>query len=488
MRVLFIYPDLNIDIGWKGQYYEGIASLSAILKSKGHYVELSHIYNLQQSKTLIEQISQGFDLIAFSSTTTMFPFVRHCSKIIKKRFKNIPMIYGGSHPTSVPRETLQNSDIDYVCVGEGEGFILDFLEYLKGSRTKDEIKNLAYKNGVKEIVINELRPPIDPLDDLPFPDRELFAPHINSNFACMSAGRGCPFQCAYCSNNNLNKIYKNKYLRFRKPETVISEIELLLKKFPSIRELAFLDDVFTINEGWLAEFCKLYGNLFDVPFRALAHPAAITDSKIKALKAAGCFEINFGIQSGNEFIRKGIMRRPGSNNKIKESVNILKKNGMKPLADIIFGVPMEEKIHMLDTIKICAENGVEAKSHIFYPLPATRLEQVAIENNLHERNSYGEDITSRTILGFSKLHKARVLFFHRYAKCLILIYRIFACSSTKIISKKNRFYILDKTLCSDFIIYFIITLRSVFISLRSFMRKIFGISEYRVTQLKDIEL
>ena len=85
---------------------------------------------------------------------------------------------------------------------------------------------------------------------------------------------------------------------------------------------------------------------------------------------------------------------------------------MRFVVDVIFGIPLEQKTHMLDTIKICAENKVRAKSHIFYPLPATRLEQIAIENGLFNRNIYGEDYHSKTILKYSKLHKARILFFH----------------------------------------------------------------------------
>ena len=145
MKVLFIYPDLNIDVGWQGYYYEGIAMLSAVLKSKGHYVKLAHIYNLERSKDIIKEISTGFDLVAFSSTTPMFPYVQFCSKIIKKYFKDIPLLCGGAHATAIPEEALKTSDVDYACIGEGEYFILDFLEYLQGSRAKEDIKNLAYK-------------------------------------------------------------------------------------------------------------------------------------------------------------------------------------------------------------------------------------------------------------------------------------------------------------------------------------------------------
>ncbi len=488
MKTLLIYPDLNIDPGWQGQYQEGIASISAILKSRGYYVELAHVYNLAKGKDILNRVSAGFDLVAFSSTTTMFPFVQHYSRLIKKHFKNVPLLCGGPHATSAPHQLLENSDIDYVCVGEGEYFILDLLDYLRGSGNKGDIKNLAYRNEADEIVINELRSPIDPLDELPFSDRGLFDfQHKNNNVAYISAGRGCPNRCAYCSNDHLNKIYKNKYLRFRKPQTVIREIELILEKYPSIKRLLFLDDVFTLYKDWLADFCGKYSSLFKLPFTALAHPAAITEEKIKILKEAGCNEIGFGIQSGNEFIRNNIMLRRVSNNKIKESVRILEKYKMKFMGDIIFGVPSEQKKHMIDTIKICAENNVKAKSHIFYPLPATRLEQLAVEKGLFKRSVYGEDYHSKTILDYSKLYKARVLFFHRYCRHLIRIYRILGYSLSGSFLRNVRLCLLDKTVCSDFVICITMSMRSAFINLCSFIRKNRGVSEYRLARLSELQ-
>ncbi len=485
MKVLFIYPDLSIDVNWQGYYYEGLASLSAILKSKGHMVELAHICNLANSEDIIQRISGGFDLVAFSCTTPMFPFVQWCAKNIKKQFKHIPLLCGGTHVTLSPRGTLKNSDVDYICVGEGEYFILELLEYLQGSRTLDTIKGLGYRKGANEIIINELPLPIDPLDDLPFPDREIFdRQHCNATSTYVSAGRGCPFRCAYCANDLINKIYNNKYLRLRRPETMISEIELLLKKYPSIKFLYFGDDVFVLNKLWLTDFCKLYSNSVGLPFCALAYPTTVTDDTIKMLKEAGCQEIRFGIQSGNEFIRNDVMLRPVTNNKIKEAFGILKKYNMEIKTDVIFGVPLEEKRHMLDTIKMCAENRVKPRGQIFYPLPDTRLEQMAVKMGLFDKNTYGEDYNSTTILNYSKLHKARVLYFSRFCYYLVPIYSIFGYSLKSLFLNKVCLYVLDKILCNDLFIYVVISMRSGYIKLRSYLRKLRGISEYRLTKLQ----
>lgn len=486
MKVLFVYPDLNIDVNWQGHYYEGIASLSATLKSVGHQVELAHIYNLSKGNSIITQIRQGVDLVAFSCTTPMFPYVKHCSSIIKKEFGDkIPLLCGGAHPTSAPERVLVESLVDYACMGEGERFILEFMDYLKGERKKEDIRNFVYRDSSGKVVMNELGEAINPLDKLPFPDRGIFdLQHRNTDVANISAGRGCPYKCAYCSNNYLNKVYKNKYLRLRRPVTVLNEIKLLLEMYPHIKQLAFLDDVFLLDGVWLSEFCSLYREAVRIPFKALAHPQVITAEKIAILKAAGCNEIGFGIQSGNEHIRNKVMLRQVSDKKIKEAISIFKESGMKFLADIIFGVPSENKRQMLDTIKMCAESGVEAKSHIFYPLPNTNLEQLARELGMISEGVYGEDYHSKTILKYSSLQKARILFFHRYSKPLIAIYRDIIFKGRKGGTGKLKVFFLDHLLCGDPAIYLVMKLRHLFLRARSVLRSVRGVQEFALDKIR----
>lgn len=484
MNILFIYPDLNIDINWRGLYHEGIASLSAVLKAKGHSVKLIHVYNLKHSEDVFNTALDDIDLIAFSATTPMFPFVKQCSKRLKERYSDIPILCGGPHATSAPVETLKYSHVDYACVGEGEDFILDFLDYIKGSKKKEEVKNLVYRDNFGEIVINSVRAPIEALDRIPFPDREIFnSQHLESDSVFISGGRGCPYRCAYCANNHFNEIYKNRYFRLRKPESVIREIEMVLKKYPHINTILFSDDVFTMDRSWLSDFCALYVKTIGLPFKALAHPATITDAKIRLLKESGCIGMRFGIQSGNEFVRNKIMLRNVSDEKIRESIRILRKYNMDFAVDVIFGVPGETKSNMLDTIKMCAENELNMKSHIFYPLPSTELERVAIASGLLDKNTYGEDYHSKTILKYSNIHKMTILFFHRYSNALARIYNMTWRLRDKPLAKKMVFFILDNILCGDAMICCVITMRAAFIAARSVIRKILGIEEHRLEKL-----
>ncbi len=139
---------------------------------------------------------------------------------------------------------------------------------------------------------------------------------------------------------------------------------------------------------------------------------------------------------------------------------------------------------MLDTIKFCAENRVSPRSQIFYPLPNTKLEQMAVEMGLFDKNTYGEDYNSKTILKYTRLHKARILYFSRFCYYLIPLYSIFGYSSRSLLLNKVCLYILDKILYNDLIICAVITARSGFINLRSLIRKLRGVEEYRLTKLQ----
>ena len=109
----------------------------------------------------------GPDLIAFSVVSDNFPWAVRLSEKIKKVF-DVPIVFGGVHPTSVPEYVLKYSKADYVIMGEGEDAIVDLADNLAHSSICRTIPNVWAKDG-DEIVKNDVRPLIEDLDSLPFP-------------------------------------------------------------------------------------------------------------------------------------------------------------------------------------------------------------------------------------------------------------------------------------------------------------------------------
>lgn len=61
-----------------------------------------------------------------------------------------------------------------VCIGEGEGAIQDIVQCLGDGGNIDRIPNLWVRRPDGSVARNEVRPLIENLDSLPFPDRDLF--------------------------------------------------------------------------------------------------------------------------------------------------------------------------------------------------------------------------------------------------------------------------------------------------------------------------
>ncbi|MDR1088238.1 MAG: cobalamin-dependent protein, partial [Coriobacteriales bacterium] len=209
MRVLFVYLDFMIGAG--GKYYEGLASLSAMLKQDKHQVDLLHITELLTVDDFTQRLLREYkdaDVIGFSATTNVFPHVVEYSESIKKALPNTLVVCGGPHPTLAPEESIAAPGLDVICLGEGEYSLSELCNRLQIGVDFSDIEGLWVKqNGT--VYRNPRRPFIQNLDDLPLPDRELFtfegsADQAMDRLAFMGS-RGCPYNCTHCCNHAFKK-------------------------------------------------------------------------------------------------------------------------------------------------------------------------------------------------------------------------------------------------------------------------------------------
>jgi len=213
VKITFIYPDLEPQVlDWPGHFYHGIAILSAVLKQNGHRTSLIHITRPVRRAEFIKKIRKDEPgLIGFSSTSHMFPFVRRLASWLVEAGIDAPTICGGIHPTIGPEEAIRTDGIDMICRGEGEGPLTELCWRLENREDISDIPNLWIKRN-DAIIRNSLRPVVEDLDTLPFVDRTIFS---HQDLICerqgkgnFMASRGCPFECTYCCNHLLRRIFK----------------------------------------------------------------------------------------------------------------------------------------------------------------------------------------------------------------------------------------------------------------------------------------
>jgi len=397
MKVVFVYT---------GEEYLGIEYLSAILKKNGHqtyliydpllfndyYISnqfLSCLFSFH-GKIIKEIIDSKADLIAFSANTGEYNWAAQIASIIKDKIK-VPIVFGGHHPTCLPEEVIREEFVDFVIQGEGEYVLLELVEHLEGKRSKEEIRNLYYKsNGI--VYKNELRPLIENLDSLPFPDKDLFYQRMNylSDTYRIMTSRGCPFSCSYCHNYYLQKLYqgKGKFLRRRSVTNVIQEIKEAKEKY-KITGIMFQDEIFTLHHEWLKEFMELYKKEIALPFACYIHVGTIDEETIFLLRDSGCVQINMGIESLDEKVREEIFYRFIKQSKIIDAAKLMKKYHIHCRIYFIIGYPGQNRESLIDIARFCNEYKF-ASPMIFWLhyFPKTALAEIVKGNKEKQEDEY----------------------------------------------------------------------------------------------------
>lgn len=451
MKLTFIYPDIIGGPNYSGYFYTGIAYLSAVLKKAGHTVSLIHITQPIQEEKLVWIVKESKpDMIAFSATTNMFGYVKIWSQWIKEEM-DIPTLCGGIHPTLNPEEVISYKYIDIICVGEGEGALIELCDAMEGGSGFFDINNLWVKDK-ERLYRNSCRPLIGDLDVLPFPDRFIYnypdLSHEREGRAVIMASRGCPYNCAYCCNHALKHTYKElgHYLRFRSVDNVIAEIKDVIANFPFIKAIIFDDDILPIKKKWFYEFAERYAKEVALPFTCNIHPALIKEDIVRMLKDAGCIELYVGIESGNEYIRNKVLSRNISNENIMQALSFCKKEDLRIYTYNMVGLPGEGIKEMLDTVKINVKYSDINQVSIFYPYQGTKLYEVCKEQGLL---SFQTDLTNYfqdTILNYPKSKRNQILFIKNYFRILVRLYS--ALNLLPEVIARVCIKIIDTLLCS----------------------------------------
>ncbi len=365
--------------------YHGVEILSAVLKINGHICDLVMVTDERTQNAAIHYIKkEKHQLVAFSISSVQNKWAFDFANIIKKH-TDVFTIFGGPHPTFFP-QMIEDSNIDIICIGEGEDALVELCNAFDSKGDITKIKNLWIKvNG--EIFRNEIRNFIADLDALPFQDRKIYyKDEFTRQFPVKRflAGRGCPYNCSFCYNHKLKDIYKGKgkYIRTRSPEHIISEIKYVQSQY-GVKLAAFTDDTFTLNKKWLLKFLDKYKKEVSIPFTCFGKANNLDEDVVRALKESGCHMICFAIESGNEKIRNEILRKNLTNDKIIETARLLKKYKLKFFTFNMIGLPTETIDQAFETVALNAQIGTDVPYiTLFQPMFGTDIYKLSLEKGL----------------------------------------------------------------------------------------------------------
>lgn len=394
--------------------YFGPMYLSAMLKKHGYQAEM---VVPEEEKDWLEKIKDG-GLIAFSCMTSGHKWALKTAKEIKQKY-DLPIIFGGVHPT-IFTEMINEPVADYMARGESDYTFLELVDKLEKGEDTTKIGGIWAKRG-KEIFKNEIEPLKENLDEIPFPDRELYYSKYKFLREMPTkrfiTSRGCPYQCSFCFNHVYLQLYRGKgrWVRKRGVENLIQEIKEVKEKY-GIKTVRFSDDTFAMDKRWLKEFLIRYKKEMGLPFTFLFVAGELDEELARLAKEANCSSVYFGIESGKEEIRMKILKKLVRDEAIIETGRILKKYGIKFGTYNMVGLPTETLEDAFKTIRLNAKIKTDFPlCTIIQPYPGTKIFDYCRENNLIEEGYTPDDIVTMYEKSVLKLKdKKQIENLHRF--------------------------------------------------------------------------
>jgi len=382
-NIAFVYLNGEKNIG------RGAGTIASVILNAG--------YNLAFFDTAYESI-EGlnqvinfgyYDTVMISASTLFYKEAIILSKLIKTDNPNVPILLGGAHATIVREKVLEECpEIDYICVGEGEEFVLEFLSKY-GTPEFFHISNLGFRTFASGNIINPIRDCTN-LDTLPkfrydlFPQSSIILNSPLPGFCYVSATRGCPFDCSYCGNSYYLSIYKKGYLRTRNIDNIIEELKYLKSNYP-VQIFYFGDEMILFNEAYAKELFTRVKNEINLPYGCMVRVETVNEEIVELFKNTGCKYVGMGIECGSEYFRKEFLNRHMTNEQIINAFRLL-----RTIPDIMltsynmrgYPVDFDDKL-LIDTQRlndIIKPNIVQMS--LFFPFPGTKLYEYCVKNDL----------------------------------------------------------------------------------------------------------
>lgn len=386
----------------------GVRYLQAVLQEAGYECDLIlfrakrvplGVWPSDREYELLKEIliQRKPDIVGVSFRSFAMPIAERTSRTARESIDPL-VVFGGTHPTLAPEACLEHADA--VCIGEGEGAMLELADAFTRGRPYDDILNLCLKKD-GEIKKNPLRPLVQDLDSMPFPllgNKDKFTIELDKlmegdiylgssspvSYSIIGC-RGCPFNCDYCCISAFRKLFKGlgNYVRKRSPENIIQEIEAASRVL-DLKFIGYMDEVFGMDPPWAREITALHKQRVGLPFLAKLHPNSCDEELVASLKDSGMKLVLLGIQSGSERSRRENYHRKTPDKKILKLARSFHKHKVISFYDFIFDNPYETEDDLRQTfemaLKVPRPCNLEMLSLSYFP--GSRLTRRALEDGL----------------------------------------------------------------------------------------------------------
>lgn len=336
--------------------FEGVKVLSSVLKKHGHQTDCFITSEERDFHRAVQNWQP--DVVAVYATTGQEYWAHDHIRRWKRELPHLRTVFGGPHPSHDLSLLYDEEIVDATIKAEAEYALLDLVEAWGGSRSIAEIPNVASMiDGVPSQ--NPIRPVIQDLDTLPFPDVDLFYkyPFLQSKRVMqVHASRGCQNSCTYCSVGLMKKTWVSgkrgeKFNRTKSVDYLCEEMNDILARYPGFRMVNFGDAALNMESGWVQEFADKWPERVGLPFACNVNINYLDEDDIIALKRAGCVSVQFGLESGSEDVRLKVYKKGYTDEIVHEIPRLLRKHKLTYRTNNIMGSPAESLDDMFKTVE-----------------------------------------------------------------------------------------------------------------------------------------
>ncbi|MCL2642921.1 MAG: B12-binding domain-containing radical SAM protein [Candidatus Bathyarchaeota archaeon] len=442
MKILLInppqtfYPDSESPAG---SLPLGLMYLAAVLDKAGYKVEILDAFmttstmpqkngntltvgmSFSQIETEIRHRSP--DIVGISGPfTSQINNTLKVSEIAKKVNPHILTVVGGPHVSTIPKEFLEEAKtVDIAVIGEGEYTLLEIVEHLEGKKLLKDILGIAYRHqNNNDIIINDKRPFLENLDELPYPayhlvnmdhylnNKKIGYRSFQNHAISMITSRGCPFNCCFCAVH----LHMGKKFRAHSAQYVLNHIQHVVDKYP-VKNIFFEDDNLTFD---LKRFEAICDGIIEHKIKiGWETPNGVRADRLninllKKMKHSGVISIFVGVESGDQKILNNVICKSLDLDQVVEFAKNAKQLELKTGAFYIIGFPGEKKENMQHTIDfaLMLKQKYDVGMHLFTATPTygTKLYDQCKKHN-YLKTDLSCDLfgsSARQPLGHSLIH------------------------------------------------------------------------------------
>ncbi len=324
-----------------------------------------------------------------ASTQNMAAAGRICKALKEETVARVAI--GGLHPSALPKQTLEEENVDFVIEGEGPYTLEKLISVLKSGKSDFSsvdglwfYDNGAIRNNSRPTLIENLDTglPVAAWDLLPM---QLYRAHNwhcfddierRMPYAAIYTSLGCPYSCIFCC---INALFGKPGIRYRNPELVVEEIGILVKRY-GVRNIKIADELFVLDERHYMKIVDLLLEKgYDLNIWAYARVDTVKTENLEKMKKAGINWLALGIESANPFVREGASKQMRVKD-INNIVRIIQGSGIRVIGNFIFGLPEDNQKTMQETLDMAMDLNCEfANFYCAMAYPGSKLYDIAIK-------------------------------------------------------------------------------------------------------------